>query len=121
MNHVDAYDAFQRGMRLLQQGHAHAAVQPLERAREMEPRKGSVREALARAYFNSRRYRAARDEFAESLAINPANDYAHYGLGLCLLRLGEADAARGHLKLAVAMNPRSDHYREALASLGAAS
>lgn len=120
-NGMQAYDDFQRGMQLLDGGHAHAAVQPLERARELEPAKGSVREALARAYFNSQRFGAARDEFAQTIAINPVNDYAHFGLGLCLMRLGRPEAARAHLKLAVAMNPEPEHYRRALASLAAPS
>lgn len=120
MSHDQAYDHFQRGMELLEGGSAHAAVPALERARDLEPGKGSVREALARAYFNSQQYRAAREEFAETIAINPANDYAHFGLGLCLLRLGDPQTARGHLRLALAMNPESEHYRRALASIGGA-
>ncbi len=112
-----AYEAFQQGMQLLAEGHPHAAALPLERARSLEPEKGSVREALARAYYNSRRFEAARDEFAETVAINPTNDYAHFGLGLCWMRLGDRVAARGHLKLAVAMNPEIDHYQQALASV----
>lgn len=115
---MHVYEDFQRGMKLLSEGHPHAAVLPLERARDLEPMKGSVREALARAYYNSQRYRAARDEFAETLALNPSSDYAHFGLGLCLVRLGERDAARGHLKLALAMNPSSEEYQRALASIG---
>ena len=113
-----AYDEFQRGMQLLEAGNSHAAVPPLERARDLEPGKGSVREALARAYFNSQQFDAARDEFAEALAISPANDYAHFGLGLSLMRLGDPATARGHLRLALAMNPESEHYRRAVASLG---
>lgn len=112
---MQAYEAFQQGVKLLRDGHPHAAVQPLERARELEPEKGSVREALARAYYNSQRYRAAHDEFLETLSISPVNDYAHFGLGLCLIRLGEREAARAHLRLAVAMNPDPEHYRRALA------
>ena len=42
------------------------------------------------------------------------NDYAHFGLGLCLLRTGDRVGARRHLKLAVAMRPREE-YRDALA------
>lgn len=113
-----AYEDFQRGLQLLSEGHPHAAVQPLERARDLEPMKGSVREALARAYYNSQRYSAARDEFAETLALSPSNDYAHFGLGLCLVKLGERDTGRGHLKMALAMNPASEEYRRAVASLG---
>ena len=43
----DAYVAFQEGSRLLADGNVHAAVVALERARRLEPEKGSVREALA--------------------------------------------------------------------------
>ena len=47
----EAYTAFSEGMRLLADDNAHAAVIALEQARALEPTKGSVREALARAYF----------------------------------------------------------------------
>ena len=40
-----------------------------------------------------------------AVEIDPVNDYAHYGLGLCLLRTGDRVGARRHLKLAVAMRP----------------
>lgn len=110
-----AYEEFRRGLDLLRDGNPHAAVQPLERARELEPTKSSIREALARAYFNSQQVGAAREEFSNTLEIDPANDYAHFGLGLALLRLGDLPAARGHLKLAVVMNPEEEHYARALA------
>ena len=51
-----AYDAFQEGNRLLASQNPHAAVIALERARDLEPEKGSVRETLARAYFRSGRF-----------------------------------------------------------------
>jgi hypothetical protein len=44
----DAYDAFQEGNRLLATQNPHAAVVALERARDLEPDKASVRETLAR-------------------------------------------------------------------------
>ncbi len=113
-----AYDDFQTGLGLLDSGDVHAAVVALERARDAEPDKGSVREALARAYFRTSRFEAARAEFARVVELDPTNDYGHFGLGLSLLRLGEKAEARGHLKLAVAMNPGVDHYAAALASAG---
>ena len=82
-------------MRLLAGGNAHAAVVALERARELEPEKGSVRETLARAYFRSGRFAAAEAEFRAALDLEPVNDYAHYGLGLCRLRAGDRARARG--------------------------
>src|SRR5713101_2484652 len=109
-----AYDAFQEGVRLLASDNPHAAVIALERARDLEPDKGSIREALARAYFRCRRFPAARAEFAEAVEIEPVNDYAHFGLGLCLSRQGDRLGARRHLKLAVAMRPDHKDYRDAL-------
>ena len=81
-----AYDAFQEGNRLLESQNPHAAVIVLERARDLEPDKASVRETLARAYYRSGRFTQAGAEFERAVEIEPVNDYAHFGLGLCLLR-----------------------------------
>jgi Flp pilus assembly protein TadD len=112
-----AYAAFQEGMQLLESGSVHAAVVALERARDLEPAQGSIREALGRALFRTGRYDAAREEFERAVELDPVNDYAHFGLGLTLGRLGDRTGARRHLKLAVAMHPR-DEYVRALADLG---
>ena len=109
-----AYDAFQEGTRLLASD-PRAAVVALERARELEPDQGSVRETLARAYYRSGRFVAARAEFERAVEIDPVNDYAHFGLGLCLLHQGDRLGARRHLKLAVAMRPGQPDYQDALA------
>ena len=85
----DAYPAFQEGSRLLAEDNAHTAVIALERARDLEPAKGSVREALARAYFRTGRFAKAEAEFLAALDIEPVNDYAHYGLGVCRLKAGD--------------------------------
>lgn len=111
---TDAYHRYQDGSRLLADGHPHAAAVALEAARDLEPDKGSIREALARAYFRSGRIADAREEFAKAVEIDPVNDYAHFGLGLCLLKTGDREGARGHLKLATVMRPDSDDYRAAL-------
>ncbi len=111
---AEAYSRFQEGSRLLDSGNAHAAVVALERARELEPEKGSIREALARAYYRSQRIDAARAEFEKVLELDPVNDYAHFGLGMCLLRTGDRDGARGHLKMATIMRPDEEAYQDAL-------
>ena len=113
---AEAYDAFQEGSRLLASSNPHAAAVALERARDLEPEKGSIREALARAYFKSGQFPAARSEFARAVELDPVNDYAHFGLGLALMRVGDEAGARRHLKLAVAMRPREE-YQRALAQL----
>lgn len=110
-----AYDAFREGIRLLESASPHAAAVVLERARDLEPEKGSIREALGRAYFRAGRFTDAHREFAKAVDIDPVNDYAHYGLGLCLLRAGDRARARGHLRLATTMRPDLDDYRTALA------
>jgi hypothetical protein len=51
--HEDVYDLYQRGIALLQSGDYAAAAVPLKRARELEPDKASIREALGRALFHS--------------------------------------------------------------------
>jgi Flp pilus assembly protein TadD len=114
MDDGDAYVAYQEGTRLLASDNAHAAVIALERARSLEPEKGSVREALARAYYRTGRYDAAEAEFLAALDIEPVNDYAHFGIGLCRLRAGDRTGARGHLRQAAVMRPDNEDYRAAL-------
>jgi len=114
MDHRDAYVAFQEGTRLLADDNAHAAVIALERVRDLEPGKGSVREALARAYYRIGRFDAAEEEFLAALDLEPVNDYAHFGIGLCRLRAGDRTGARGHLRQAAVMRPENADYRAAL-------
>jgi Flp pilus assembly protein TadD len=110
----DAYVAFQEGTRLLQGDNPHAAVIALERARALEPTKASVRETLARAYYRTGRFDAAEAEFLAALDIEPVNDYAHFGIGLCRLRAGDRIRARGHLRQATVMRPDNADYQAAL-------
>jgi tetratricopeptide (TPR) repeat protein len=112
---ADAYELFRRGSELLAARHAHQAVIALEQARDAAPGHGSVREALGRAYYGAGRPAAAGAEFAKAIEIDPTNDYAHFGLALCLTRRGERTRALGHLRLAVAMRPDNPSYQQALA------
>ena len=112
-----AYDLFSRGVGLLTDGHPHQAAMLLARAKLLEPEKGSIREALGRALFMAGRALRARREFAKAVQIDPANDYAHFGLALSCERTGQRGRAIGHLKLAIAMRPGVAHYEQALARL----
>ena len=112
-----AYALFAKGSRLLQDGHPHQAVMFLSRAKLIEPEKASIREALARALYLAGRMNRARREFAKAVAIDPVNDYAHFGLALACERTGQRMRAIGHLKLAIAMRPGVRHYERALARL----
>jgi len=111
---VPVYEWYQQGLSLLQAGDAHAAATILERAVQAEPDKGSIREALGRAYFRARRFAKALKEFDEALEISPANDYAHFGAGLCHGRLGHIATAVGHLRMANVMRPGNADYEDAL-------
>jgi Flp pilus assembly protein TadD len=97
---TEAYDAFVRGSALLAQRDYHQAAVALERARRLEPDKGSVREALGRAYLSCRRYEAARLEFQAAVDLHPTDGYAHFGLARSLDRLGLTRLAARHYRLA---------------------
>ena len=101
-----AYDLFARTA-LLEDGDFHAAAVPLARARELEPDKASVREALGRALFGARRFREAAAEFEAVVEHAPTNDYALFCLGRSLQLLGRHAEARKPLALAVAPAPRA--------------
>ena len=112
-----AYDLLQRGHALLERRHFAQAAIVLERADRQEPSKGSILEALGRAYFNSGQAERARATFEVLLEIEPSSHYAHYAIGQSLKRLGHAERARTHLRLAVALAPRNELYAGALARL----
>ena len=108
------YEWYQRGLQLLGNGDPAAAATLLGRAAEAEPASRSVREALARAQYDTGRYEEAIASFAELIAGNPTDDYAHFGLGLAASRAGELRLAAEHLALAAAMRPDLGHYSRAL-------
>ena len=114
-----AYELLRRGHELMLARHNAQAAVVLERAARVEPNKGSILEALARAYYDSRQHEPAVRTFEALLEVDPSNHYGHLGFGLSLERLGRLGEARTHLRLAVAMNPTSATYRRALARVEA--
>ena len=115
-----AYELFQRARALLRRRHNAQAAVLLERADRLEPSKGSIVEALARAYYNSGQHDRAAASFRELLEIDPSAHYGHFGLGQSLKQLGQPDEARVHLRLAAALAPDNTLYRNALARLARA-
>lgn len=95
-----AYDAYTRGMALLQSGDPHPASVALERAKRLEPEKASIREALGRAYLMRRSWEEAAGEFAKAVELHPTDHYAHWGLARALERLGRGPESRRHYRLA---------------------
>src|SRR6188474_164872 len=107
-----AYELYMNGTSLLNSGAFHAAVVPLARARDLEPDKTSVREALGRALFGSRRYREAAAEFEAVVEHAPTNDFALFCLGRSLQLLGRHAEARHPLALASCLRPERRDYRK---------
>jgi Flp pilus assembly protein TadD len=106
-----AYDLFMNGTRLLEAGDCHAAVVPLARARDLEPDKTSIREALGRALFHAQRYEDAASEFRAIAAQAPTNDYALFCLGRSMQLLGRHSEACQPLALACSLQPERADYR----------
>ena len=117
MSEPDTYELFNRGKHLMAEGHNHQAALILEKASAREPEKASIREAFARALFNSGQTSRAEDEFKKALELDPADHYSHFGLGLCQAKRGDIPSAIGHLKIAIAMRPDSEDYGDALRKL----
>jgi tetratricopeptide (TPR) repeat protein len=110
--HEDSvYELYKRGSELLSSGDHHAAIVPLSRARDLEPTKTSIREALGRALFHARRYEGAAQEFQAVAAAAPTNDYALFCLGRTMQLLGRHREACHPLALACSMAPHREDYR----------
>jgi tetratricopeptide (TPR) repeat protein len=116
----EVYDWYTRGLDLLDGGNPAAAVTLLTHAAQAEPDSRSVREALARAQFDSGLYADAVDSFGWIISVNPADDYAQFGLGLAAAKTGDLPSAVEHLALAAAMRPDNTHYATALRGARAA-
>jgi Flp pilus assembly protein TadD len=106
------YELFMRGRRLLEQGDCHAATVPLRRARELEPDKASIREALGRALFGSQRYPDAAAEFQSIVDRKPTDHYALFCLGRALQKQGKHAEARAPLTQASLLRPDRGDYRK---------
>ena len=106
----NVYDLYRRGTALLEGGDFHAAAVPLARARDLEPDKTSIREALGRALFRAQRYREAAAEFEAVVDRAPTNDYALFCLGRSLQQLGRHQEARRPLALAAQLRPERGDY-----------
>jgi predicted Zn-dependent protease len=105
------YDLYQRGCDLLEHGDHQAAIVPLSKARDLEPDKASIREALGRALFHARHYRDAAEEFRAIAAKTPTNDYAQFCLGRSMQLLGRHREACKPLALACSLRPEREDYR----------
>ena len=105
------YELYRRGIELLEHGDFEAATVPLAKVAAREPEKSSVREALGRAYFRTRRFGEAAAEFEAVVERYPINDFAHFCLGRALDLSGSSARARRHLAIAANLRPDRRDYR----------
>jgi tetratricopeptide (TPR) repeat protein len=105
------YELYRRGSELLEHGDHQAAIVPLSKARDLEPDKASIREALGRALFHAQRYEGAAEEFQAVAARAPTNDYALFCLGRSMQQLGRHREACQPLALACSLRPERKDYR----------
>jgi tetratricopeptide (TPR) repeat protein len=108
------YDLYQRGCSLLEHGDHQAAIVPLTRARQLEPDKTSIREALGRALFHAQSYERAAAEFEAVAQIAPTNDYALFCWGRAMQLLGRHREACRPLAVACSLRPERADYRRYL-------
>lgn len=113
------YDWYHRAVGLLDGGNSSAAAVLFERLREVDPTSTCVLEGHARALFDSKRYAEAAEAFAALVERSPAEDYAHYGLGMALWRLQRFPQARDELAMAAVMRPHRTEYAAALTQVRA--
>ncbi len=111
------YELYSEGRAHLAAGEWLAAIPPLEVARDREPDKASIREALAVAYLRARRFADAEREAERHVDLDPHDDYGYYLLGRARLGLGRTARARGALKMACWLRPQDMNYRRALAAV----
>lgn len=108
-----AYDWYARGLELVEAGTPTSAVQLLQAAVDASPESRMAREALARALFDSGDFEAAQEHFAVIVAVDPADDYAQFGLGLSAAKNGDLATSAEHLGFAAAIRPDITHYSTA--------
>lgn len=114
MKEETPYSLLQQGKDLLENGNPAQASIVLERARKMAPEKGSILEVLGRAYFLYGEYSKASECYDQAIEVDPTNDYAHYCLGLCLLKENKKVQAGKHFKIAWSLRPLDDYRFMAL-------
>jgi predicted Zn-dependent protease len=110
---MDLLEEYRRATEFFEAGDALGAARLLEPIIEAEPQNTSVRQLLARAYFQSAQLGRAEEQLRAIIERDPADDYAHHVLGRTLERAGRFAEALPYLRLAAAMK-RHDDYDEAL-------
>ena len=116
-----AYELFQRGSRMLADRHPGAAPCSWSGRSRSSPARPRSSRPSGQAYFNQGDHLRAPERFGAIVEADPLAHYAHFGLGLSRARIGDVQAARRHLRMAVFLKPDNESYQRALSRLGDAA
>lgn len=111
---MDLLAEYRRATMYFETGDASGAARLLEPIVEAEPDNASVRQLLARAYFQSAQLARAEEQLRALVDRDPSDHYAHHVLGRTLERVGRPTEALRHLRIAAAMYAANDDYRTAV-------
>ncbi|MFF3864521.1 tetratricopeptide repeat protein [Micromonospora sp. NPDC001898] len=111
---MDLLAEYRRATMFFEMGDASGAVRLLEPIVEAEPGNSSVRQLLARAYFQTAQLHRAEEQLRELVDRDPSDHYAHHVLGRTLERLNRPTDALRHLRIAAAMHSTNTDYATAL-------
>ncbi|PWU46885.1 hypothetical protein DLJ46_16540 [Micromonospora globispora] len=111
---MDLLAEYRRATMFFEAGDPTGAARLLEPIVEAEPGNSSVRQLLARAYFQSAQLSRAEEQLRELVDRDPSDHYAHHVLGRTLERLNRHVDALRHLRIAAAMHSTNADYTAAL-------
>lgn len=111
---MDLLAEYRRATMFFEAGDPTGAARLLEPIVEAEPGNSSVRQLLARAYFQSAQLSRAEEQLRELVDRDPSDHYAHHVLGRTLERLNRHVDALRHLRIAAAMHSTNADYAAAL-------
>lgn len=81
------------------------AITPFEKVRAREPEDVHTLDVLGFLYYSVERFDEARECCEASLALGAENHYAHKGLGLCLVKLGQTAQGITALERSIELKP----------------
>ncbi len=110
----DLLAEYRRATMFFEAGDPTGAARLLEPILAAEPGNASVRQLLARAYFQSAQLGRAEEQLRALVERDPSDHYAHHVLGRTLERLNRPADALRHLRIAAAMHADNEDYRTAL-------
>ena len=111
---MDLLAEYRRATEFFEAGDPSGAARLLEPIVAAEPHNASVRQLLARAYFQSAQLGRAEEQLRVLVERDPSDHYAHHVLGRTLERVGRPAEALRHLRIAAAMRAEHDDYQAAL-------